>query len=1101
MPVKISLIGRVTVELDDAVVDEAQLVGRQGRLLFAYLVAEHARPVPRDGLAEALWGDTPPATWEKALTVLASKLRRLFADHGLADPSLLTAAFGCYRLQLPEGTWVDVHEAATAAADAERALHDGDLEHARARAAVANSLLQRPFLPGEDGAWVEATRRKLTDTREIALTTLTDASLRAGDAPAAVDAAGQLIALAPLRESGYRRLMEAHAAAGNRAEALGVYGHCRQLLADELGAYPSPETDAIYRDLLELPTVGGGGTAPPAPPDPEEPLAAPERHGRRRRGVLAAALVAVAAGAMIAILALQGDDGASVPASVGNALAILEPGSGRLVADIAVGTAPGDVATSEGAAWVAHAGDGTVYRIDAKTRTVRQTIRVGSSAGGIAAGEGYVWVADGLEGTLVRIDPRSNEITDRIPVGNGPAGVAVGAGFVWVVARDDHRLVQLAPASGRIVGRIPAGSDPVDLAVADGAVWVTSEAEGTVRKIDAHSGRTLDTVPVGRGPGPVAVGAGALWVANTLDGTVSRVDPKTLAVTATIEVGRSPSGIAVLEGAVWVTAELDGAVVRIDPATNGATTVAVGGRPSGVAVSPAGILVAVRPGGAPHVGGTLTAAFDVISIDTFRGESWQLLGLTNDGLTSFRRVGGKAGSRIVANLATSVPRPLDAGRTYVFTLRRGIRYSSGRAVRPVDVRASLERIFEVESGSAFLYGGIVGADACLERPRPCNLSRGVVVDDRLHTVTFRLTEPDPDLPAKLALPYAFVLPDGTPSRDTGTRPLPATGPYAIASFVPGRRLRLVRNPAFDDELRPLRPAGYPDEIVVRLDVPMSRRATQVSRDRIDLAGLLGGPDLTEIRKRHGSRLHSNPSQALLYVFLNTSVPPFDDVRVRAALNHAVDRARSVLAFGGVERAAASCQVLPPNFPGYRPYCPWKLDPAAARRVVAGSGTRETDVVVWASTSSVQWVRPVVTALRELGYTARLRTVADDRYFDTVQREGASAQAGFFGWEPNYVSPADAIVPFTCREARDGGMNLSRFCDREVERLAARALVLRTTDQAGANRLWEHVDRAITDRAPLVPLLNPRTADFVSTRVGNYQFNPVWGVLLEQLWVQ
>jgi SARP family transcriptional regulator, regulator of embCAB operon len=253
VPVKISLIGRVTVEFHDGVVDEAQLAGRQGRLLFAYLVAEHARPVPRDELAEALWGDTPPVTWEKALTVLASKLRRLLADHGVADPSLLTAAFGCYRLQLPEGTWVDVLEAATAAADAERALDNGELDHARARAALAISLLQRPFLPGEDGAWVEAKRRALADTRERALATLTDACLLAGDAPAAADAAEQLTALAPLRESGYRRLMEAHAAAGNRAEALGVYERCRQLLADELGTYPSPETDAIYRDLLELP--------------------------------------------------------------------------------------------------------------------------------------------------------------------------------------------------------------------------------------------------------------------------------------------------------------------------------------------------------------------------------------------------------------------------------------------------------------------------------------------------------------------------------------------------------------------------------------------------------------------------------------------------------------------------------------------------------------------------------------------------------------------------------------------------------------------------------------------------------------------------------
>ena len=105
---KVFVTGRVTVETDGAVIDEAQLGGRQGRLLFAYLVAERSRPVPRDELAEALWGETPPATRDKALTVIASKLRGALADAGLDGRELLSAAFGCYRLDLPEGTWVDL---------------------------------------------------------------------------------------------------------------------------------------------------------------------------------------------------------------------------------------------------------------------------------------------------------------------------------------------------------------------------------------------------------------------------------------------------------------------------------------------------------------------------------------------------------------------------------------------------------------------------------------------------------------------------------------------------------------------------------------------------------------------------------------------------------------------------------------------------------------------------------------------------------------------------------------------------------------------------------------------------------------------------------
>src|SRR5215218_6493323 len=112
---KVFLAGRVAVERGGMSIDEARFPGRQGRLLFAYLVAEQGRPVPRDELAEALWGDAPPPTWEKALTVVASKLRRLLAEQGLDRPSLLTAAFGCYRLELPDESWVDIVVAPKAA--------------------------------------------------------------------------------------------------------------------------------------------------------------------------------------------------------------------------------------------------------------------------------------------------------------------------------------------------------------------------------------------------------------------------------------------------------------------------------------------------------------------------------------------------------------------------------------------------------------------------------------------------------------------------------------------------------------------------------------------------------------------------------------------------------------------------------------------------------------------------------------------------------------------------------------------------------------------------------------------------------------------------
>src|SRR5262245_5607790 len=201
---KVFLAGRVALEGDGGVIEEDRFPGRQGRLLFAYLVAEQGRPVPRDELADALWGETPPATSDKAFTVLASKLRGLLADLGIDGAKALTSAFGSYRLSLPEGTWVDIIAAADALQEADAALAAGDFDQAKALATDAASWARGSFLPGEEGAWVDGKRRELTDIVRRALTCAAEASLRSGDTAEAAHWAEETIALDPYRETGYR---------------------------------------------------------------------------------------------------------------------------------------------------------------------------------------------------------------------------------------------------------------------------------------------------------------------------------------------------------------------------------------------------------------------------------------------------------------------------------------------------------------------------------------------------------------------------------------------------------------------------------------------------------------------------------------------------------------------------------------------------------------------------------------------------------------------------------------------------------------------------------------------------------------------------------
>ena len=273
------------------VIDEGRFPGRQGRLLFAYLVAEQGRAVPRDELAEALWGDAPPATWDKALTVLVSKLRAVLSDGGIDGTAALTGAFGCYRLELPEGSWVDIIEAARAADEAETALSTGGPEQAKTAAVLAESLVRQPFLPGDDGAWVEEKRREIADVRVRALSVLAETCLRSGDGGSGEVGRGDRRARAvprdwlPPADAGPRRRRQPRRGAA-RLRAVPAAPRRRT------GDYPSPETESIYRGLSSR--LPPGVVDIPTPGDEHEPRSrggrgdtAPKtglgRRGARRR--------------------------------------------------------------------------------------------------------------------------------------------------------------------------------------------------------------------------------------------------------------------------------------------------------------------------------------------------------------------------------------------------------------------------------------------------------------------------------------------------------------------------------------------------------------------------------------------------------------------------------------------------------------------------------------------------------------------------------------------------------------------------------------------------------------------------------------------------
>jgi len=1113
------------------------LGGIKQRALLAVLLLRANEVVSRDSLIDGLWGDRPPASALHGVEVYVSRLRKtILAGRASDGQALLTRPPG-YMLQL-QGDELDLHRFERLVAEGKRAAAAGKTE-------VASQILSEALAlwrgePLQDLAllpFAAAEIDRLEQRRLAALEERIDTDLALGRQADVVDEIQGLVTKQPLRERLHGQLMISLYRCGRQAEALRVFQELRYELVKELGIEPGSDLRQLQEEILRqdprldrakssIESMSTGQLAPPifGPNEQSERQAHTPRGEALRdwraplvgsRAARAISLI-VALGAIAAFLVVRGTDNPVAPLD-GNAFVVVDPQTGELTSQWSSATAATGVASGEGSIWTSNFGAHTVSRVDVATHSTRETIEVGSGPSGIAVGAGHVWVANSLDATLSRIDPETNQVVQTISVGNGPSGVAYGEGSIWVANARDRTVTRIDAATGRVRNTVDLASSPTDVAFEEETVWVTSDSGNTLSRINPQTNDVVHTINVGTGANGLAAKDGAVWVANSLDGTVSRIDARKNTVIATIPVGGGPREVVVADEAVWVSNEFDGTLSHIDPRTNEVVrTIRLGSHPEDLSMVEGSLWVALSASGTGHRGGTL-----ILQAETPRFESVDpaivielfppmLLDMTNDGLVSLKHVGGSDGTHLVPNLALSLPTPSDGGTTYTFELRPGIRYSTGALVSPEDFRHALERTFKLSSPGTDYFRGIAGGSACVARPQTCDLSKGIVTDRQTNTVTFHLTEPDPDFLYKLTLPFAYAIPVGTPNPDIGTTPVPATGPYMIRSYEPGKRLRLVRNPSFHEWSKAAQPDGYPDEIVWRLGIDPQDAVTAIERGKADwMLSYFAPPGnrLSEIETRYASQVHLDPLMATDYFVLNTDLPPFDDVRVRRALNFAIDRRAIVRSRGGSNIARPTCQVLPPNLPGHEPYCPYTVRPssdgewiapdlAKARSLVKASGTTGMRVEVVADRFGVD-APHVVSALRRIGYQASLRVVPSQRYNQFVSDPRNKVQVSAQGWVADYPSASNFIALFLRCGARS---NHSGFCAPDIDKRIDRALTLQATDAQRAGKLWAKLDKAIVDQAPWVPTVTPLFVGFVSQRVGNYQFHPQWGPLIDQLWV-
>jgi YVTN family beta-propeller protein len=902
-------------------------------------------------------------------------------------------------------------------------------------------------------------------------------------------------------------------------EAAAIYAHLeeRPPRPSELRADLPKALDALVARALAKDRADRWGTGSELRAAAQSAIAAgaKRRTGPRLRGRLAAAALATLAVAVGGALLLGRADDSGLAAIDANMVGLIDADGGRITAQYSVGRDPGAIVAGAGSVWVANRLDGTVSRITRARREIAP-IPVGGEPTALAYGAGSLWVADGRGRTVSQIDPQLNRVVHDYPVGNGAVAIAVSDRAVWVASADDATVTRIDLSSGEPSKPIEVGGRPSALAAGAGAIWVAREETASVVRLDPRSGSPLATIPVGNGPSGIAVGAGAVWVTNRTDGTVSRIDPGTDRQTNVVPVGREPGAVAADRHGAWVADAGDATVRRIDASSRQVTrTIDVESRPSALAVVDGAVWTTALAALSTHRGGTLRASTQYFGPTP---SDPAMLGphafLAYDGLVAYRRAGGSAGTALVPNLAGGLPVRSPDGRTYRFRLRPKLRFSNGAPVTPADVRASLARLLAFgDPGSYDELDALPGAARCKDPRLPararferCDLSKGVEIDDAVRTITFHLTAPDADFLHKLT--NLLIVPAGSPPRPATTTPLPGTGPYAIKSWNQRRGGLLVRNPQFR-AWSPDRPDGFPDRIAISLRKQKDQLAA-FRGGELDVAVFDGGTrTVARLRARYGARLHVDLAPGTAYAFLNVLAPPFDDGRVRRALNYAVDRGR--LAEGlGSETHQPTCQMPPPGFQGFTPSCPFTADRdaagtwtspdvARARRLVAASGTRGMKVEFWSARGPGYGTfgREFGAALEAIGYRATVRTFPE---LGTIGEKAAGEprprpQIGLWFWLANSLAHYTYLqAPLSC----SGVVNHSQFCDRAFDARMEQAALARGPD---AIDQWRRVDAELAAESPTVPVLNWATTSVTSERVDNYQAHPLRGPLLEQLWVR
>ncbi len=507
-------------------------------------------------------------------------------------------------------------------------------------------------------------------------------------------------------------------------------------------------------------------------------------------------------------------------------------------------------------------------------------------------------------------------------------------------------------------------------------------------------------------------------------------------------------------------------------------------------------------GGGGKEGGILNATYasfpDYMDPQlSYTAEGWTAMGEVYIPLLTYKHGEGAEGSEVVPGLAKEMPKVSNGGKTYTLFLRPGLKYSDGTPVKASDFPYAIERLFKVNSGGSPFYTSIVGAEKFAETKT--GGIPGIKTNDNTGEIKIELEKPRGTFPFELALMFAAPVPKGTPNEDLSASPPPGTGPYMITKSQPGRGWEYERNPYWakaNSKAMPEYPTGVIDGAKITIVRNPQTQVNDIEQGKYDWMQNPPPADrYTEVKEKYeGTQFKVEPTISTYYFWMNTTKPPFNDVKVRQAINYAIDPAALERIYSG--QIAATHQILPEGMPGHKQFDLYPTDIEKAKELLKEANPSDMNITVWTDTESPnneagEYYEGV---LKELGFNTKLKIINADNYFTVIGNQSTpDLDTGWSDWFEDYPHPNDFFQPLLSGESILQTNN-GNFADISEPDLNKEIAKLGEEDLGpGQEEKYAELDKKYMELAPWAPYGTRTLSTFVSSNVNleNIIYNPTF----------